>query len=77
MEFEALNLANDAINLGGSKMGSARLCSDIPTLVEHYRNGRLKLDELVSNRYSLERINEAIAEVKAGAVLRNVIMFRE
>ena len=76
-EFETLDLANDAIHLVGSKMGSTRLHSDIPALVEHYRNGRLKLDELVSNRYPLERINEAIAEVKTGAVLRNVIMFRE
>ena len=76
-EFETLDLANDAIHLVGSKMGSTRLRSDIPPLVEHYRSGRLKLDELVSNRYPLEGINEAIAEVKTGAVLRNVIIFRE
>ena len=76
-EFETLDLSNDAIHVVGSKMGSTRLHSDIPVLVEHYRNGRLKLDELVSNRYPLEGINEAIAEVKTGAVLRNVIMFRE
>jgi Zn-dependent alcohol dehydrogenase len=76
-EFETLDLANDAIHLVGSKMGSTRLRSDIPPLVEHYRSGRLKLDELVSSRYPLEGINEAIAEVKTGAVFRNVIMFRE
>ena len=76
-EFETLDLANDAIHLVGSKMGSTRLRSDIPALVEHYRSGRLKLDELISNRYPLEGINEAIAEVKTGAVLRNVIIFRE
>ena len=58
-------------------MGSTQLRFDIPTLVEHYRSGRLKLDELVSNCYPLDGINEAIAEVKTGAVLRNVIMFRE
>ena len=76
-EFETLDLANDAIHLVGSKMGSTRLRSDIPALVEHYRSGRLKLDELISNRFPLEGINEAIAEVKTGAVLRNVIIFRE
>jgi Zn-dependent alcohol dehydrogenase len=76
-EFETLDFANDAIHLVGSKMGSTRLRSDIPALIEHYRNGRLKLDELVSNRYPLEAINEAIAEVKTGTVLRNVIMFHE
>lgn len=59
----------------GSKMGEAVISRDIPLLIEHYRSGRLRLDELVSNRYPLERINEAIAEVNAGGALRNVIEF--
>jgi S-(hydroxymethyl)glutathione dehydrogenase/alcohol dehydrogenase len=59
----------------GSKMGEARVAVDIPTLVTHYRAGRLKLDELISNRYPLSQINEAIAEVRQGRVLRNVITF--
>jgi S-(hydroxymethyl)glutathione dehydrogenase / alcohol dehydrogenase len=59
----------------GSKMGSARLPVDVPKIVELYREGRLKLDELISGRYPLERINEAIASSRSGAALRNVIMF--
>lgn len=59
----------------GSKMGSARVGIDIPYLVELYRQGRLKLDELISGRYPLERINEAIAAVVRGDALRNVIVF--
>lgn len=59
----------------GSKMGEAHIARDIPLLVEHYRAGRLKLDELVTARYPLERINEAIAAVNAGKALRNVIEF--
>ncbi len=59
----------------GSNMGSTRLLVDIPRLIELYAQGRLKLDELISNRYPLEQINEAIASVLRGEALRNVIMF--
>lgn len=69
----ALAAANQKIV--GSKMGEARIARDIPLLVEHYRTGRLKLDELITARYPLERINEAIAAVRNGEALRNVLIF--
>jgi Zn-dependent alcohol dehydrogenase len=56
-------------------MGSARLDVDVPKLVELYREGRLKLDELITGRFPLEQINEAVTSVKAGRSLRNVIVF--
>jgi Zn-dependent alcohol dehydrogenase len=59
----------------GSFMGSTRLRIDIPRLVELYRHGRLKLDELITGRYPLEQINEAITIMESGEVLRNVIVF--
>ena len=54
---------------------AARIQADIPNLVSLYRQGRLKLDELISGRFPLEGINEAIADVKRGAALRNVVTF--
>jgi Zn-dependent alcohol dehydrogenase len=60
----------------GSKMGSARIQIDVPRIVDLYKQGRLKLDELISGRYPLERINEAIASVTRGEALRNVIVFQ-
>jgi Zn-dependent alcohol dehydrogenase len=59
----------------GSKMGDVVLERDIPWMVDLYRQGRLKLDELVSGRWSLDQINEAIADTKSGAARRNVIVF--
>ncbi len=59
----------------GSKMGGAHIRADIPRLVGLYRQGRLKLDELISGRYPLSAINEAIASARSGAALRNVITF--
>lgn len=58
----------------GSNMGSAVLARDIPYLANLYRQGRLKLDELITRRYSLDQINEAIEDTKAGQALRNVIV---
>ena len=59
----------------GSRMGSTRLSVDVPRLVDLYRHGRLKLDELITARYPLEQINEAISAMETGEVLRNVIVF--
>ncbi len=59
----------------GCAMGSTRLQVDVPRLVALHRDGRLKLDELISARYPLARINEALAAVERGDVLRNVIVF--
>lgn len=59
----------------GSSMGSTRLSVDVPRLVALYQHGRLKLDELITARYPLEQINEAIAAVERGQALRNVIVF--
>jgi S-(hydroxymethyl)glutathione dehydrogenase / alcohol dehydrogenase len=59
----------------GSFMGSTRPSVAIPRLIDLYQNGRLKLDELITGRYPLERINEAIEAVEKGLALRNVILF--
>jgi S-(hydroxymethyl)glutathione dehydrogenase / alcohol dehydrogenase len=73
--FDPATLAADSQRVLGSKMGSARLRTDIPMLVDLYRQGRLKVDELISGRYPLEEINEAVASARRGEALRNVVMF--
>jgi Zn-dependent alcohol dehydrogenase len=73
--FEPLRVANDCLVVLGSKMGSSKIRVDIPKLVSLYQRGDLMLDELISGRYPLEEINEAIASVNRGEALRNVIVF--
>ena len=68
-------IAADGQKILGSKMGSARPVVDVPKIVSLYRDGRLKLDELISGRYPLDRINDALASSRSGAAVRNVIMF--
>jgi S-(hydroxymethyl)glutathione dehydrogenase/alcohol dehydrogenase len=59
----------------GSVMGSNRFPVDMPRLVDFYMSGKLKLDELISRRIKLEGVNEALEELKTGALARSVIMF--
>ena len=59
----------------GSKMGDVVIARDIPWMADLWAQGRLKLEELISGRWSLEQINEAVADTKTGAARRNVILF--
>jgi Zn-dependent alcohol dehydrogenase len=61
--------------LTGSFMGTTNLAVDIPKMVDLYKAGSLKLDELITARYPLDKINEAIDAVTKGKALRNVIVF--
>jgi S-(hydroxymethyl)glutathione dehydrogenase/alcohol dehydrogenase len=59
----------------GSSMGSNRFRLDIPTYVDLYLAGKLKLDELISARIGLDEVNEGYERLKQGAVARSVIVF--
>jgi Zn-dependent alcohol dehydrogenase len=75
VRFEAVDIAERGVRVLGSKMGSARPRVDIPLLADWYLQGRLKLDQLISGRYALDQINEALESARSGAALRNVITF--
>lgn len=74
-EIDPGTLANNNQRILGSKMGSSRIAVDIPQLVSLYQNGQLKLDPLISGRYPLAEVNEAIASARSAETLRNVIVF--
>ena len=73
-QFDAGALAHDGKRILGSKLGSARPAVDIPRIAGLYLDGRLRLDELVTAIYPLERINEAIESMRRGEAIRNVIV---
>jgi S-(hydroxymethyl)glutathione dehydrogenase / alcohol dehydrogenase len=76
-DFDPAALAHDGQRVLGSKLGSTRPEIDIPKLVDLYRRGRLKLDELVSGRYPLAEINAAVYSSARSEALRNVIVLGE
>lgn len=59
----------------GSSYGSARTWLDFPRLLDLYRAGRLRLDELITHRYRLEEVNEAFRALAAGEVARAILVF--
>ncbi len=61
--------------LQGSLMGSNRFPVDMPRLVDMYLAGKLKLDEMISQRIKLEEVNEGFADMKKGGLARSVIVF--
>ena len=73
--YEPAMVAATGQSLVGSKMGDTVIRRDIPWLADLYGQGRLKLDELISGRWRLDQINEAIADTKTGSAKRNVIIF--
>ena len=74
IEVDPSSVAAYGHRIVGSKMGTSDIKRDIPQLIEWYRDGKLKLDELVSGTYSLDDINSAIEDVAIGATIRNVVM---
>jgi S-(hydroxymethyl)glutathione dehydrogenase/alcohol dehydrogenase len=57
----------------GSVYGSSSPARDITRLVSLYQDGRLKLTELVSRRYALDRINDALDALASSDGARGVI----
>jgi NDMA-dependent alcohol dehydrogenase len=58
----------------GSLFGASSPSRDIPLMLELYRQGRLKLGELITQRYSLDQINEGYGDMHAGTNIRGVII---
>ena len=58
-----------------SSYGGARPRRDFPWLAQAYLDGKLKLDELISLRLPLDRINEGFAAMRRGHIVRAVVEF--
>jgi Zn-dependent alcohol dehydrogenase len=54
--------------------GDCRPDRDFPLFVRWYREGKLKLDELVTRRYRLDQINEAVDDLEHGRILGRAIV---
>lgn len=75
--LDPLAISDGSLRVAGSKMGDCDPRQDVPRLVARYRDRRIKLDELVSARFGLDRINDAIASARRGEQLRAVVVFDE
>mgnify|MGYP006277772705 FL=1 len=58
----------------GTIFGSLNPRHDIPALLGLYREGQLKLDELITRRYTLDQINEGYDAMRQGHNIRGIIV---
>lgn len=61
--------------LTGSVFGGARPRHDFPRLLNLYKAGRLKLDELITQRYTIDQAPQAFDDLASGRNARGVIVF--
>lgn len=77
VSLDPVTVASAGQRILGSKMGAGRPARDIPALVALYQEGQLELDGLITGRFALDEIGEALGSARRGDALRNVIMMEE
>ncbi len=61
----------------GQHLGGCNARVDIPNLLNLYRAGLLNLEDMVTNTYSLEQLNEGYQDMLDNKNIRGVIRYTE
>jgi S-(hydroxymethyl)glutathione dehydrogenase/alcohol dehydrogenase len=64
-----------ARTLRGCVYGNSDPVRDVPALAEHIRSGRLRIDDLITDRIGLDDIPDAFARMRSGTGGRSLIVF--
>jgi Zn-dependent alcohol dehydrogenase len=76
LQFPAfLGLVLNAKTIKGCWYGSSNTHQDVLKLVDLYKSGELKLDELISRTITVDEVNEAFEAMGSGEVARSVIEY--
>jgi NDMA-dependent alcohol dehydrogenase len=59
----------------GALFGGGSPRADIPKLLKMYQAGTLKLDELITQTYTLDQVNDGYADMHAGKNIRGMIVY--
>merc|ERR1712063_4249 len=59
----------------GSAFGGTKGRTDMPELIQDYKDGKLKIDEFITFNYPLEEINTAFDKMHAGESIRSIIRY--
>src|SRR5829696_5626857 len=73
--FNAFELFFDEKTIKGSYYGSADVRSDFNRMLNLWKNGRLDLEGMITKKIGIDGVNDAVADLKAGTVIRSVITF--
>ena len=75
LPISPLNLVLTQKTLMGAIYGTSNARIEIPKLLYMYKSGQIKLDELVTNTYSLNEINQGYDDLMAGKNIRGIVKF--
>ncbi len=59
----------------GTAFGGAKGRTDVPKIVDWYMAGKINIDDLVTHRLPLERINEGFELMERGELIRSVVVY--
>jgi alcohol dehydrogenase len=74
IKIQQVSLVAEERTLKGSYVGSCVPLRDIPNYIAMYRAGKLPIDRLLSERVTLENINEAFDRLAEGNTIRQVLV---
>jgi S-(hydroxymethyl)glutathione dehydrogenase/alcohol dehydrogenase len=59
----------------GTAFGGAKSRRDVPKIVDWYMQGRINIDDLITHRMPLERINDGFELMHKGESIRSVVIY--
>ncbi|MFK7965180.1 MAG: S-(hydroxymethyl)glutathione dehydrogenase/class III alcohol dehydrogenase [Burkholderiaceae bacterium] len=62
-------------NWRGTAFGGARGRTDVPKIVDWYMEGKINIDDLITHKLPLEKINDAFDLMHSGESIRTVVEF--
>lgn len=74
VSLPAQELSTSEKTLMSCLYGTSRPRLDMPRYLQLYRQGKLRLDELVTRRYSMDQVPEAVADLNASRNARGVVV---
>jgi len=74
LDVNPLDIVAQEKRLTGSIGGSCIPARDFPVFLDWFERGELDLDALVSQRFALDEINDAVAALEAGAIAGRAIL---
>ena len=73
LRIPAVSLVADEKTIRGSYLGSGNPTEMMPMLFEHWRNGDLPVEKLITHRISLDQINDGFDRLAVGEAVRQIV----
>ena len=75
VQLNLFNLAMFNQSVLGTVFGSQSPRVQVPNLLNLYDSGQLKMDELITQEYSLDQVQQGYDDQAAGTIIRGVVAF--